>query len=185
MDNKYKEYEEIFSEEIEEQPDDHDFVKAEMVRRGVPFQSVTRLFNQFMVASGRAFTKEQKEKRIASVLKVPTFATKKGFESKVAKILISMNGTMTQRAAAAAIRSYAKKNDLPVYHRPVKTTPVRVSFTKQFCDFLADNPFMKEEKVLAYLNDENNATYIKRNINNYLEIWRMLQVVLRKHNNGI
>ena len=176
------EYRDIFEDAIEDFPTDHDAVKAQMVKEGVPFKSVTRVFNQLMIDTKRAFTKEGRDEVIRKVLNGRSMKTEKGFNGRVNALMVKIPGT-TERSAGAMIRYYCKANDVPVYKRPARNMKPRVSFTKQFCDFLEANPFIKEEEVVKYLTTDR-AKYIHRNMNTYMEIWRMVQAIVRKHNNG-
>lgn len=177
-----KEYEALFNDCLQRArgPDE---VKEMMVMSGVPFKSVTRLYNQFMIGKGLAFDADTKRKIVRKVLEGKRLNTKRAFAGRSASVKKALKDTITERSADALVRAFAKRNEVEVWQKPEKEDAVRVSFMKQFCDFLEANPFATEKAVVRYL-DKGTATYIKRNRNTYMEIWRMVQVITRKHDNG-
>ena len=174
---KMTEYKSIFEDAFEDYPQDPDSIKAAMVKEGVPFQSVTRVFNQLMIETGRHLSKKDRELFINKIIK-RGIKTEKGFNSRVDEFMRKITFT-TERSAGASIRYFCKDNDIEVYQRPVRNSEPRVSFTKQFCDFVLLYPDHDESQIMDFLMDENRATYVKRNANNFMEIWRMAQC-LRK-----
>jgi hypothetical protein len=163
----------VFEDAMEDFPDDHDSAKAQMVKEGVPFKSVTRVFNQLMVETGRTLSKDSKDKFIKKIISRGV-KTEKGFNSRVDELMAKIPGT-TERSAGAAIRYFCKANRFSeIYKRPARNVAPRVSFTKQFCDYVIANPNIDEGDIMDYLMD-GTANYVKRNFNNYMEIWRMAQ----------
>lgn len=153
-----------------------ELVKRAMVNKGVPFSAVTRTYNKYMVMSGRALSKDDRHNTIIEVLFSCRYETEEKFKQMVVNIQKKIPNT-SFRAASAIVRSHAKSNENPVWSSPGANQNPRVSFMKQFCDFVARNPQMSESIVIQYLQDDT-ADYVKRNINNYVEVWKMAQTII-------
>jgi len=174
--------EDIFNDAIKHF-DDPDSAKEFMVKEGIPFKSVTRLYNNLMIKNGLAFDKETKSRLVSKALLGKRLNSKRAFEGRSKAVLKALKNTVTTRSADALVRAFAKRHEVECWQRPYREEAVRVSFMKKFCNFLEENPFVKEKDVVKYL-DKGTATYIKRNRNAYMDVWRMVSVIIRKHDNG-
>lgn len=181
MKEEYKTYKKIF--DAIKDTNDPDEVKAMMVKEGVPFQSVTRIYNQIMIKAGRAFTPTGRQLIVETICNGRGIKTRKSFQSRVAAVAVALKGTVTERGAAVLVRNYASEAGLKVYKTPERNSAPRISFMKQFCDFLEANPLVGEKDVMKYLN-RGTAKYVKRNINLYMDIYRMAQSIVRNSDNG-
>jgi len=165
----------LFVSEMSINKDDHENVKKRLVEEGVPFKSVTRLFNSLSIEYGYALSKENREAIIQFALANKKLNTKRLFEGRI-KVLSNKLINVNKKGAAIIIRNYAKNHCLDIYCPPVKITEARVSFHNQFCTFVLENPKATEAKVIKYLT-KGRAEYIQRNLKNYLAIWKMAETI--------
>jgi len=145
---------------------DPDTVKVAMLQVGVPFSSVTRMFNQFMVDAGFALSREEKDEMVESIIGgAEDIESEDGFNEVVAELVDRGSGVINERMAGAMIRGYAKKNDLPVYRKQAggggggRTG----GFRNAFLDMLVQNPRMDEAQFDEVLNTHPMASENVRN----------------------
>lgn len=156
---------------------EEDAIKLDMITAGATFKNVTRLFNQYMVDSGLAVSKEDKATAVATACEGKDLSTEAGFEEASKAIIEAIEGT-TERSADAQVRAYCKKNELEVFAKPKPAAGAGATgFTSQFHDFLVGNPTMTVEEATAFImgageNKETSAN-VKNHLTMYLSHYRL------------
>lgn len=160
---------------------EEDEVKLEMISAGATFKNVTRLFNQFMVDSGLAVSKEEKDQILARVLEGAELSTEAVFNAKVAELMAELTGS-TDKSAAALIRAYAKKNGIEAFKKAKGSTgEAKTGFAAKFYDWLLANPTSTVDEATAYIQGtdghEETTENVKRHQSHYLAIHRLVNRV--------
>lgn len=125
-----------------------DEVKMDMIAAGSSFKTVTRQFNELMVATGRAISKEDKDELVSS--SVEDVSTEEGFDAAVAA-LMEKSDTFSEKSAAGLVRAYAKKNEMDCYKK-VTSSGNRNPFVANFHEALIANPNMDEDGLNAVID---------------------------------
>lgn len=136
-----------------------DDVKMSMIGAGATFKNVTRLYNDYLVQTGRAMTKEAKSTLVEKSVKEKNLADEKVFGRVVAKI-VEGGTNVTENSAAALVRAWAKKAEVECYAKPKGSGAVRNPFVTNFHAALIANPKMDEDglrKVIADLEPQNQV----------------------------
>lgn len=131
-----------------------DDIKMAMIGAGATFKNVTRLYNENLVATGRAMTKEDKATLVEESVtaKGADLTTEEGF-GKVQAAIVKGGTNVSESSAAALIRAYAKKNELECYAKPKGSGAVRNPFVQNFHAALIENPHMDEDGLKAVIAD--------------------------------
>ena len=140
---------------------DEESVKLDMIGAGATFKTVTKLFNQFMVDSGRAVSKEQKDQMLADVMGEADASTEEGLQAAIESLVAASDGAITEKGAATSIRAYCKRNELECYKKPKAASVRKDTFRDDFLNALVANPEMTEEEAEAYIMEHGNPTAIK------------------------
>lgn len=129
-----------------------DDIKMAMIGAGATFKNVTRLYNENLVATGRAMTKEAKATLVEESVtaKGADLTTEEGF-GKVQAAIVKGGTNVSESSAAALIRAYAKKNELECYAKPKGSGAVRNPFVQNFHAALIENPHMDEDGLKAVI----------------------------------
>ena len=128
-----------------------DEVKMALIGAGATFKNVTRLYNQYMVDAGFAISKEEKTEIVEKLLEGKDLADEEVFTKAVEAITKKAAG-VTDKSAAALIRSYAKANDLECFKKPKGSGGGgRDGFKARFLAMLTANPSLTEEQCTEYL----------------------------------
>jgi hypothetical protein len=147
-----------------------DEVKMAIISTGVTFKDVTRLYKKFMIESGLSMSKEDKDAVITKALsKAKNLGTEEGFSKTVAAICEAGKG-VTEKSAAASIRSWAKAQDPVVecWAKPKSANVSREGFRSRFYDALVANPNMTKEECHEYLvNAEGTSSNVMKHESNY------------------
>jgi hypothetical protein len=163
---------------------EEDDVKMAMIGAGATFKNVTRFYNQFMIDAGLAISKADRDQIVADTLEGLDLETEEDFELAVGNLTAAVQGA-TERSAAALIRSYGKKNELPVYSKPKGEGSGRVGFASQFYDFLVANPTVSEDAAKAYVMGEgenaDTSENVKRHISHYMGIWGLANRIVASY----
>lgn len=166
--------------------EDEDSVKMQMIQAGATFKNVTRLYNQFMIDAGLAISKSDRAQIVEDTLEGLDLDTEESFNEAVAALMESVTGS-TERSAGALVRSYAKKNDIPVYVKPKEskgTGSGRSGFIDTYHKFLIDNPNCTKEEATAYINGEGDhpdtSDNVKKHISHYLKSWKLVNKIINK-----
>jgi hypothetical protein len=154
-----------------------DDVKLVMIGAGATFKNVARHYNAFMIDAGFAISKSDRDQIVSDTLEGRDFETEEDFGSAVAALTPAVQGA-TERSAAALVRSYAKKANLPCYVKPKGEGGTRTSFASLFYDFLVANPTMSKEDATAYIMAEGNSENVKKNLPHYIGIWSLINRVV-------
>ena len=153
-----------------------DDVKMAMITAGASFKNVTRLYNKYMVDAGFAISKEEKTEIVAKVLvKAKDLDTEEGFKKIVAKVVEKAAG-VTEKSAAAMIRSWAKSQDpvIECFAKPKSTGETRTGFKSRYYDALVANPLMTKEEVTEHLKSaEGHSDNIRKHESVYQSIRAM------------
>lgn len=144
-----------------------DDVKLSLIQAGATFKNVTRLYNQYMIDSGLAMSKEDKAEALDSTLDGATLDTEEGFTEAVAQVVLEVTGA-TDKSAAAMVRAWAKKNEVEFYKRPKGTGASKSGFASEFYAFLKGNPTMSEDEAKAYILGEGDHKETSDNVKNHL-----------------
>ncbi len=153
---------------------DEDTIKINMIAAGATFKNVTRLYNQYMIDAGHAISREDKEAAVETILTGQDLSTEEVFSSCVEALVEGIKGT-TERAAAAIIRAYGKKNELEVYSKPKGASKPRSGFASKFHEALIENPRMTEEEAKAIINGEGDHPETSENVKRHASVYIALQ----------
>ncbi len=131
---------------------EEDDIKMAMIGAGATFKNVTRLYNDYLVQTGRAMTKEAKAELVegAVTAKGADLTTEDGF-GKVQAAVVKGGTNVSESSAAALIRAFAKKNEMECYAKPKGTGAVRNPFVTNFHEALIANPHMDEDGLKAVI----------------------------------
>lgn len=150
-----------------------DEVKMALIGAGATFKNVTRLYNAYMVDAGYAISKEEKTEIVDKILVDKDLADEKVFDKAVTAITAKAAG-VTEKSAAALIRSFAKANDLECFKKPKGSGGSRDGFRSRFLDALGSSPSMTEAQCTEYLQTaEGTSANILRHESVYQAIRSM------------
>lgn len=138
---------------------EEDDIKMAMIGAGATFKNVTRLYNEYMVETGRAMTKEAKADLVEKTAKDQDLASEEGFD-KVVKAVVKGGTNINEQSASALVRAWAKKNEVECYAKPKGTGAVRNPFVNNFHSALIENPHMDEQglkDVIAALEPQQQV----------------------------
>ncbi len=127
-----------------------DDIKMALIGAGATFKNVTRLYNTYMVDAGFAISKEEKTEIVDKLLDGKDLADEKVFDKAVEAISKKAAG-VSEKSAAALIRSFAKANDLECYKKPKGSGGARAGFRSRFLKALVAAPAMDEAACSEYL----------------------------------
>lgn len=127
-----------------------DEVKMALIGAGATFKNVTRLYNQYMVDAGYAISKEEKTEIVDKILDGKDLADE-GVFGKAVDAIVKKAAGVTEKSAAALIRSFAKANDLECYKKPKGSGGARAGFRSRFLKALVAAPAMDEAACSEYL----------------------------------
>jgi hypothetical protein len=120
-----------------------DEVKMDMIGAGATFKNVTRLYNQYMIDTGRSMSKEAKTTLLDDNLNDAPLDTEEGFKAAVA-VVVKKGKNVTDGSAASLIRAWAKKNETECYKAPA-SEGTRNPFVPNYHKALIANPAMTEQ----------------------------------------
>jgi hypothetical protein len=159
---------------------DEDDTKMAMIGGGATFKNVTRLYNTFMIDAGFAISKDDRNAIVADSLEGLDFETEDDFNA-AAKVLEEAVKGATDRSAAALVRAYAKKAELPCYVKPKGEGGSRPSFAGDYYNHLASNINITKEEATAYVmgTGDNAATSdnVQKHLSHYLAIWGLVNSI--------
>lgn len=160
-----------------------DEIKMAMIQAGCPFKKVAKLYNQFLVESGMADSKEERQQILDKTLANKDLTDEKVFNKAVASI-VEKSKNVTEKAAAAMVRGWAKKNDVECYVKPKGEGTGRTGFAALFYDWLLDNPSCTQEEAKAFIHGTNGnpetSENVKRHESHYLAIARLVNKAAAK-----
>lgn len=136
-----------------------DDVKMAMIGAGATFKNVTRLFNQYMVDTGKAISREAKAELVEKHADGADLADEAGFNEAVASIVSEGTG-VSEASASSLIRAWAKKAEVECYAKPKGTGATRNPFVVNFHNALIANPSMDEQglkDVIAALEPQQQV----------------------------
>jgi len=136
-----------------------DDVKMAMIGAGATFKNVTRLFNQYMVDTGKAISREAKSELVEKHADGADLASEEGFNEAVASVVSEGTG-VSEASAASLIRAWAKKAEVECFSKPKGSGAVRNPFVQNFHAALIANPSMDEQglkDVIAALEPQNQV----------------------------
>lgn len=159
-----------------------DAIKMEMIGAGATFKNVTRLFNQYMIDSGQAMSKEDKDQTLDDELAGLTLDTEDGFTEAVLAVTVAVTGA-TDKSAGALVRAWAKKNDVEFYKKPKGTGAIRNPFVTNFHAALIANPSMDKEGLQAVIDalPEENRINPQRWFTQHDAIRKMANAIAAKY----
>lgn len=171
-DTKFAAARSVFDELMDQDRPDDD-VKMAMIQADpeIGFTNITRVFNQFMIDSGRTMSKEDLDEIIETVMDDADVSTEEGLETAVSDMVDSSNG-VSEAKAVRLIRSYAKKNEMECYSKPKGTGTRANSFIHRFHDALVGNPDMTEEECHDLLYGEGDHPETSQNVKNYEKMYQ-------------
>ncbi len=160
-----------------------DEVKMAMIQAGCPFKKVAKLYNDYLVESGMANSKEERQQLLDKTLGGKDLSEEKVFTKAVAT-LIEKGKNINEKSAAAMIRGWAKKNDVECWAKPKGEGSGRTGFASLFYDWLLDNPKCTKEEASAYIQGKNGnpatSDNVKRHESHYLGIAALVNKVAGK-----
>ena len=161
--------------EAHEADGNEDEIKMAMIGAGATFKNVTRLYNTYMVDAGFAVSKEEKAEIVGKAVDGKDVSTEEGLGKVVAAICKKASG-VTEKSAAALVRSWAKTQDpaVEVFAKPKGTGEARVGFKSRFYDALVANPAMSKDECSTYLKEaEGSSANILKHESNYQGIRKL------------
>jgi len=141
---------------------EEDDVKLAMISAGASFKNVTRFYNQFMIESGRAISKADRDVIIENTIGALDLSTEESFGEAVAALSTALS--CNENSAKATIRAYAKKNERPVFAAEKSDSKSRNPFVRLFHEALVDNPNFTEDdlkSLLASLEPEHQVNPLR------------------------
>lgn len=127
-----------------------DDIKMALIGAGATFKNVTRLYNTYMVDAGYAISLEDKREIVDKILEGKDLEDEKVFNKALDAIVKKATG-VSEKSAAALIRSFAKANDLECYKKPKGSGGARAGFRSRFLTALVAAPAMTEAECTEYL----------------------------------
>lgn len=159
-----------------------DDVKMAMIAGGASFKNVTRLYNQFMIDAGFAISKEDRDNAVAESLTGRDLETEEGFVEGTAAVMAGVKGA-TEKSAAALVRGYAKKNELPCYVKPKGEGAGRSGFASTFYTFLTEASRTVDEATAFVMGTDGNAetsANVQKHKSHYLALHKMAEDIRSK-----
>jgi hypothetical protein len=155
-----------------------DDVKMSMIGAGATFKNVTRLYNDYLVQTGRAMTKEAKSGLVEKSVKEKNLSDEKVFGRVIAKI-VEGGTNVTEASAAALVRAWAKKAEVECYAKPKGSGAIRNPFVTNFHAALIANPSMDEDGLKAVIAglDETQQVNPTRWFNQHNSIRKMVNQI--------
>lgn len=174
----------IFEAGIEKDLEDDD-IKMKMIgaKSAANFKNVTRIFNQFMIDTGRTISREAKLKIVEKHTDGTDLASEEGFDEAVSAIAKEATG-VNELSAASLIRSWAKKAEVNVFAK-AKSDGTRNPFINNFHAALIANPNLEEaglQKVIDDLEDPQHRINPQRWFNQQNAIRKMVNTVAQSLN---
>ncbi len=142
---------------------EEDDVKLDMIGAGATFKNVTRLYNTFMVDSGLAVSKEEKDQILTTVLTGADLSLKDVFDAKVTELMAALTGA-TDKSAAALIRAYGKKNNIEVFKAAKATGEAKTGFAGDFYNWLIANPTSTVQQATSFIQGTDGFTPTSENV---------------------
>jgi hypothetical protein len=150
-----------------------DEVKMAMIQAGCPFKKVAKLYNDYLVEAGMANSKEERQALLDKTLGGKDLTDEKVF-NKVVTTLIEKGKNINEKAAAAMVRGWAKKNDVECYTKPKGEGSGRTGFASLFYDWLLENPKCTKEEAADYIHgrkgNPETSDNVKKHESHYLAI---------------
>lgn len=128
-----------------------DDIKMGMIQAGATFKNVTRLFNQFMIDTGRAMSRDAKAELLDKILTEADLSTEEGFKKATAAI-VKKGTNVTEGSAASLTRAWAKKAEVECYKAPASEGGTRNPFISIYHAALIENPNMDEAGLQAVID---------------------------------
>lgn len=169
-------FDKAMDSELEEDP-----AKMAMITAGASFKNVTRLFNQYMIDSGRQMSKADKDVVLDKFLNDAHLEDEEGFTDAVLIVVTNVTGA-SDKSAASMIRAWAKKKEVEVYKRPKGEGLVRNPFLTNFFNALIENPSMDAdglESILAALEPQQQVNP-RRWISSHNNVRKMVNTIAAK-----
>ena len=116
-----------------------------MKRSGATVKNVTRLFNQYMIDTGQAMSRDAKTELLDSNLTDVDLSTAEAL-AKAVGVIVKKGTSVTDASAAALIRAWAKKAEVACYKAPA-SEGTRNPFIPMFHSELVKNPQMTEDEL--------------------------------------
>lgn len=150
----------IFEAGIEKGAEEDD-IKMKMIgaKSAANFRNVTRIYNQFMIDTGRSISREAKTEIVAKFTDGADLASEEGFNEAVSGIAKEATG-VTEKSAASLVRSWAKKAEVECFSKPKGSGAIRNPFVTNFHAALIENPSMDEQglkDVISALEEQNQV----------------------------
>lgn len=140
---------------------EEDDIKMKMIgaKSAANFKNVTRIFNQFMIDTGHAISREAKTEIVEAHVDGADLASEEGFNEAVSAIAKEATG-VSEKSAASLIRSWAKKAEVECFSKPKGSGAIRNPFVTDFHAALIANPKMDEQglkDVISSLEPQNQV----------------------------
>lgn len=163
-------------EEARESDSTEDEIKMAMISAGATFKNVTRLFNGFMIDSGLAVSREERDDIIAGCMEdVTDLSEEADFDAMVTKVADSITGA-TEKSAATCIRNFCKKGKIEVFKKVGSGKSRQDGFRFKFYAALAANPAMTSTEAKA-LCDSAGSDNDKKAFSHYQAIRKLVNTV--------
>lgn len=147
-----------------------DEVKLAMIRAGATFKNVTRLYNEYLVDSGLAMSKEEREGLVEKVItESDNVSEEAGFDAVVAR-LVENGNNLDAKQASVILRAYCKKKEVECFKKPKGVGGAKSGFREDFFSALEKNPAMTKDEASALINDVKNSKSVKARENMFQRI---------------
>jgi hypothetical protein len=114
-----------------------DDVKMAMIQAGASFKNVARLYNAMMIDAGLAISKEDRDAIVKECIQKHDVSHEDGFDIAV-DFLVEKLTDSTIRSAAALIRGFCRKNEMPYFVPEKETGNGTTGFTKRYLQWVVD-----------------------------------------------
>lgn len=147
---------------------DEDEVMMAMVQTGeVKFKAVSKLYNNLSERFGYVTNKKQRAEIVADCIQGGSIADEVGLKAVIANV-VELSKGVSDNAAKALVRHFAKKNELDIYKIPKGEG--RTNIRNELFEYIILNPTCTEADVVAFVKKNGTENMIK-NADRYVGFW--------------
>lgn len=161
---------------------DEDAIKMDMIAAGAKFKSVNRLYTKFLIDFGVIKSKDEVKETLDSLLAEAVIDTEEGFDAASKSVVTALE--VTERAANAQIRQWAKKNEKEVFKKAKQPGDAaeRNGVTSLIHNWIVDNLGATEDDLYKFI-DENGTVNAIRHKTHFRAIFQLAKRVVAKVTN--
>ncbi len=153
---------------------DEEVTKMAMLQAGCKIKAVTRIYNEFLVDSGMMASKSDKDEALEAACKDVDLTDEDIYTGVINDLVESVTGA-TETSAATMVRSWAKRNEVECWKRPVGSGR-KSGFRADFYAALKANPSMTSDEVKDIV-EEKGSDNDKRGVTHYQAIRELINAV--------